>query len=140
MRMPTPCQTIAPFFVDTYDSIAGIRHAVEVGKRLRKHGHKLAGIRLDSGDLAYLSIQARKILNAGGFKDAVIVGSNDLNEHLIASLKQQGAAINLWGVEQSCWSPPTINRLWAAFTNFPPSVIPTEPGTTNSSYRNKRRK
>jgi nicotinate phosphoribosyltransferase len=86
------------FLVDTYDSIQGVRHAVEVGKRLRKRGHKLAGIRLDSGDLAYLSIEARKILNAAGFKGAVIVGSNDLNEHLIASLKQQGAAINTWGV------------------------------------------
>jgi nicotinate phosphoribosyltransferase len=86
------------FLVDTYDSLEGVRHAVEVGKRLRKQGHKLAGIRLDSGDLAYLSVEARKILNAAGFKDAVIVGSNDLNEHLIASLKQQGAAINMWGV------------------------------------------
>jgi len=86
------------FLVDTYDSLQGVRHAVEVGKRLRKRGHKLAGIRLDSGDLAYLSIEARKILNAAGFKGAVIVGSNDLNEHLIASLKQQGAAINTWGV------------------------------------------
>ncbi len=86
------------FLVDTYDSLAGVRHAVQVGKRLRKRGHKLVGIRLDSGDLAYLSIEARKILDAAGFKDAVIVGSNDLNEHLIASLKQQGAAINVWGV------------------------------------------
>jgi nicotinate phosphoribosyltransferase len=58
----------------------------------------LAGIRLDSGDLAYLSIKARKLLNAAGFKDAVIVASNDLDEHLIASLKRQGAAINVWGV------------------------------------------
>ena len=86
------------FLVDTYDSLSGVRHAVEVGKRLRKHGHKLGGIRLDSGDLAYLSIEGRKLLNAAGFKDAVIVASNDLNEHLIASLKQQGAAINVWGV------------------------------------------
>src|SRR5882762_6956143 len=86
------------FLVDTYNSLEGVRHAIEVGKRLRKRGHKLDGIRLDSGDLAYLSIEARKMLNAAGFKDAVIVGSNDLNEHLIASLKQQGAAINVWGV------------------------------------------
>src|SRR5207247_6423562 len=76
----------------------GVRHAVEAGKRLRKQGHKLAGIRLDSGDLAYLSIKARKILDAAGFEDADILASNDLNEHLIASLKQQGAAINVWGV------------------------------------------
>ncbi len=86
------------FLVDTYNSLEGVRHAIEVGKRLGKRGHKLGGIRLDSGDLAYLSIEARKLLNAAGFKDAVIVGSNDLNEHLIASLKQQGAAINVWGV------------------------------------------
>lgn len=86
------------FLVDTYNSLQGVRRAVEVGKRLRKRGHKLAGIRLDSGDLAYLSIETRKILDAAGFKNAVIVGSNDLNEHLITSLKQQGAKINMWGV------------------------------------------
>ncbi|MGD1085320.1 MAG: nicotinate phosphoribosyltransferase [Verrucomicrobiota bacterium] len=84
--------------VDTYETIAGVRHAVEAGRRLRKRGHKLAGIRLDSGDLAYLSVEARKILDAAGFKDAAIVASNDLNEHLIASLKQQGAAVDTWGV------------------------------------------
>jgi nicotinate phosphoribosyltransferase len=86
------------FLVDTYESLKGVRRAIEAGKRLRRQGHKLAGIRLDSGDLAYLSIEARKMLDAAGFKNAVIVGSNDLNEHLIASLKQQGAKINVWGV------------------------------------------
>ena len=86
------------FLVDTYDTIKGVRHAVEVGKRLKKRGHKLVGIRLDSGDLAYLSIKARKLLDAAGFKNAAIMASNDLNEHLIASLKQQGAKINVWGV------------------------------------------
>lgn len=92
--MPNNCT----FLVDTYDSLLGVHHAVEAGKRLRKHGHKMSGIRLDSGDLAYLSIEARKILDAAGFRDAEIVASNDLNEHLIASLKQQGAKINMWGV------------------------------------------
>lgn len=92
--MPNNCI----FLVDTYNSLTGIRHAVEAGKRLRRHGHKFGGVRLDSGDLAYLSIEARKMLDAAGFKDAVIVGSNDLDEHLIASLKQQGATINVWGV------------------------------------------
>jgi nicotinate phosphoribosyltransferase len=58
----------------------------------------MVGIRLDSGDLAYLSIEARKILDAGGFPKAQIVASNDLDEHIIASLKQQGATINVWGV------------------------------------------
>ena len=88
----------AIFLVDTFDSLQGVRYAISVGRQLRRRGHKFAGIRLDSGDLAYLSIKARKLLDAAGFKDAVIVASNDLNEHLIASLKRQKAAINVWGV------------------------------------------
>src|SRR5688572_9365819 len=86
------------FLVDTYSTLEGVRQAVRVGRRLKERGHKLAGIRLDSGDLAYLSIEARKILDEGGFADAAILASNDLNEHLIASLKQQGAKIGVWGV------------------------------------------
>jgi nicotinate phosphoribosyltransferase len=86
------------FLVDTYDSLEGVRHAVEIGRELQRQGHGLAGIRLDSGDLAFLSIKARKILDEAGFKDAVIVASNDLDEHIIESLKQQGAAIGVWGV------------------------------------------
>ena len=86
------------FLVDTYNTREGVRHAIEAGRRLRKLGHKLGGIRLDSGDLAYLSVDARRMLDAAGFKDAVIVGSNDLDERLIASLKHQGAAIHSWGV------------------------------------------
>ncbi|MGA2232241.1 MAG: nicotinate phosphoribosyltransferase, partial [Tepidisphaeraceae bacterium] len=70
----------------------------EVGRQLRKSGHKMVGIRLDSGDLAYLSIEARKILDAAGLTDAIIVASNDLDETIIESLKLQGAAISLWGV------------------------------------------
>jgi nicotinate phosphoribosyltransferase len=58
----------------------------------------MVGIRLDSGDLAYLSIQARKILDDAGFPDATIVGSNDLDEHIIGSLKTQHAKISVWGV------------------------------------------
>ncbi len=92
--MPNNCV----FLVDTYDSLEGVRRAVEVGRRLREQGHEMAGIRLDSGDLAYLSIEARKILDAGGFPRAVIVASNDLDERLIESLKDQGAKIAVWGV------------------------------------------
>lgn len=86
------------FLVDTFDTLEGVRNAVKIGQQLRHRGQELIGIRLDSGDLAYLSIEARKILDAGGFKEAVIVASNDLDEHLIASLKQQGAKIDIWGV------------------------------------------
>jgi nicotinate phosphoribosyltransferase len=84
--------------VDTYNSLRGVRNAIEAGKRLHKAGHKLAGIRLDSGDLAYLSIKAREMLNAAGLKGTAIVASNDLNERLITSLKQQNASIDTWGV------------------------------------------
>ncbi len=84
--------------VDSYDTLQGVRHAIETGKKLRQRGHKLAGIRLDSGDLAYLSIEARKLLDAAGFADTAIVASNDLDETIINSLKQQGAQITVWGV------------------------------------------
>ena len=84
--------------VDTYDTLAGVRHAIETGRKLEEKGHKLSGIRLDSGDLAYLSIEARKLLDAAGFTDTAIVASNDLDETIIGSLKQQGAKINVWGV------------------------------------------
>ena len=84
--------------VDTYDSLQGTRHAIETGKWLREQGRELAGIRLDSGDLAWLSIEARKLLDAAGFQRTVIYASNELDENVIASLKQQGAKIGAWGV------------------------------------------
>lgn len=86
------------FLVDTYDTLQGVRYAVEVGKELRKQGHELLGVRLDSGDLAYLSIEARRILDQGGFPNAGIFASNDLDEYTISSLREQGAAIGVWGV------------------------------------------
>ena len=92
--MPDTCILL----VDTYDTLEDVRKAVRVGRRLRAQGHELAGIRLDSGDLAYLSTEARRILDEGGFPGAAIVASNELDEHVISSLKQQGAPINVWGV------------------------------------------
>lgn len=92
--MPNNCV----FLVDTYDTLEGVKHAIAVGQHLKSSGHRMVGIRLDSGDLANLSIEARKLLDAAGFEDAVIVASNDLDERLIQSLKQQGAAIAVWGV------------------------------------------
>jgi len=94
LAMPNNCI----FLVDTYDTLEGVKKAVEAGLWLRQAGHKMIGIRLDSGDLAYLSIEARKILDDGGFPDALIVASNELDEQIIASLKNQGAKINVWGV------------------------------------------
>jgi len=88
----------AVFLVDTYDTLNGVRHAIEIGLELRSRGARLGGIRLDSGDLAWLSIEARKMLDQAGFTDAAIVASNDLDEHLVESLKRQGARITVWGV------------------------------------------
>jgi nicotinate phosphoribosyltransferase len=92
--MPNNCVLL----VDTYDTIEGVRSAIEVGRGLRKRGYELAGVRLDSGDLAWLSREARRMLDRAGFPDASIVASNDLDERIIASLKQQGSAISVWGV------------------------------------------
>ncbi|TWT29985.1 nicotinate phosphoribosyltransferase [Blastopirellula retiformator] len=92
--MPNNCV----FLVDTYDTLEGVRHAIEAGKELRQRGHKMVGIRLDSGDLAYLSSEARRMLDEAGFPEAAIVGSSDLDEYVIQSLKQQGAKISVWGV------------------------------------------
>lgn len=92
--MPNNCV----FLVDTYDTLEGVDRAIEAGRWLRARGHEMVGIRLDSGDLAYLSIEARRRLDAAGFPRAAILASNDLDEHIIASLKQQGARISFWGV------------------------------------------
>jgi nicotinate phosphoribosyltransferase len=88
----------AIFLVDTYDTLKGVEHAIEMGRWLHEQGHDLGGIRLDSGDLAWLSIEARRMLNDAGFPKAAIVASNDLDEQTIESLKQQGSQINVWGV------------------------------------------
>ncbi|MBR5788984.1 MAG: nicotinate phosphoribosyltransferase, partial [Lachnospiraceae bacterium] len=87
--------------IDTYDTIkSGLPNAIRVFKEMKEAGikPKLYGIRMDSGDLAYLSKKVRAMLDEAGFPDAVISASNDLDEHLIASLKRQGATITSWGV------------------------------------------
>lgn len=92
--MPNNCILL----VDTYDTIEGIVHAIEVGQRLRQEGKALAGIRLDSGDLAALSRRARSMLDEAGLDKVKIVASDGLNEYEIARLRSAGAAIDVWGV------------------------------------------
>lgn len=92
--MPNNCI----FLIDTYDSIQGAKAAVRVAKELRKRGSEMIGVRLDSGDLAHLSVEVRKILDAEGFPQAKIMASNELDEFLIRDMKQQGSAVNYWGV------------------------------------------
>lgn len=87
--------------VDTYDTLnSGIPNAIKIFDELKLKGlsNSSYGIRLDSGDLAYLSKRARKMLDEAGHKDAKICASCDLDEYLIAELKRQGAKINTWGV------------------------------------------
>jgi nicotinate phosphoribosyltransferase len=86
------------FLVDTYATLDGVRSAIEAGRWLREQGRELVGIRLDSGDLAWLSQEARRMLDEAGFPRAAILASNELDEHVIQSLRDQHAAIAVWGV------------------------------------------
>jgi nicotinate phosphoribosyltransferase len=103
------------FLVDTYDTLEGVAHAIAAGKELRATGHALGGIRLDSGDLAHLSIQARAMLDEAGFPDAKIVASNDLDETLIGNIIDQGARIDVWGVGTklvTCYDQPALGGVY----------------------------
>lgn len=103
------------FLVDTYDTLRGVERAVAAGRALRERGHELVGIRIDSGDLAWLSKRAREILDEGGFPEAVIVASNELDEHLITSLRDQGARIDVWGVGTklaTAWDQPALGGVY----------------------------
>jgi len=91
-----PKQTV--FLVDTYDTVEGVKRAIEVGKWLKSQDQPFVGIRLDSGDLADLSIKARHLLDQAGFSKTQIIASNELDETLISELKRQGAKIDIWGV------------------------------------------
>lgn len=92
--MPKNCILL----VDTYDVKQGVANAITVGLEMREAGERLAGIRIDSGDLAWLSSYARRELDAAGLSDCKIVVSNDLDEYTIASIREQGAPIDSWGV------------------------------------------
>ena len=88
--------------VDTYDTLkSGVPNAIRVGKEMQERGEQLKGIRLDSGDLAYLAKESRKMLDNSGLKDVKIAASNQLDEHVIKSLNEQQAPIDLFGVGTS---------------------------------------
>jgi len=92
---PTSCLLL----VDTFDTLrSGVPNAIKVFDELRAQGHEPVGIRLDSGDLAYLSREARRMLDEAGYPNAKICASGDLDENLIRDLKLQGACIDTWGV------------------------------------------
>jgi nicotinate phosphoribosyltransferase len=86
------------FLIDTYDTLkSGVVNAITVGKALAAQGRNF-GVRLDSGDIHYLSVEVRKRLDAAGLKNATISVSNDLDESIIQTLKEAQAPVNMWGV------------------------------------------
>lgn len=98
--MAHPNNTI--LLVDTYDTLkSGLPHAIQTAREMQKNGHKLLAIRLDSGDLAYLAKKSRQMLDDAGLQDVKIVASNQLDEYLIKSLKEQNAPIDIFGVGTS---------------------------------------
>eukprot|EP01059_Diplonema_ambulator_P013989 TRINITY_DN24775_c0_g1_i1.p1 TRINITY_DN24775_c0_g1~~TRINITY_DN24775_c0_g1_i1.p1 ORF type:complete len:474 (+),score=137.10 TRINITY_DN24775_c0_g1_i1:52-1473(+) len=101
--------------VDTYDTDDGIMKAVEVGKRLAAKGHKLDGIRLDSGDLAAHSIKARQAFDSEGLDYVKIVASDDLDESRITDFISRGARIDVWGVGTrlaTCYDQPALGCVY----------------------------
>lgn len=92
--MPNNCV----FLVDTYDTIEGVKNAIKVGQQLRAKGYEMNGIRLDSGDLAALSIAARQLLDEADFQNTKIVASDGLDEYQMKTLKERGAKITTWGI------------------------------------------
>ena len=85
--------------IDTYNTLeSGLPNAIKVFDELRANGHEPLGVRIDSGDLEYLSKEIRKILDDAGYPNVKITASNDLDEYAISTLKSQGAKIDIWGV------------------------------------------
>ncbi|MGI6593779.1 MAG: nicotinate phosphoribosyltransferase [Christensenellales bacterium] len=133
--------------VDTYDTLrSGVPNAIKVFKKLREKGYEPIGIRLDSGDLAYLSKQARKMLDEAGFPNAKIVASNDIDENIIASLNAQGAKIDLWGVGTkliTSYDNPSLGGVYklSAIEDENNNLIPkmklsdTQEKTTNPGFK-----
>jgi len=85
--------------VDTYDTLkSGIPNAISVARELRSRGHELRGVRLDSGDLAYLSRESRRMFDEAGFPGVKIVASNELDEFVIDSIRDEGGKVDIYGV------------------------------------------
>ena len=101
--------------VDTYNVEQGIENAITVGLEMRQRGQRLAGIRIDSGDLAWLAKMARRMLDAAGLADCGIVLSNDLDEYTIQSILDEGAPVTSWGVgtKLACaFDQPTLGGVY----------------------------
>ena len=108
---PTNCVLL----VDTYDVEQGIKNAITVGLEMRERGERLSGIRIDSGDLAWECKMARRMLDEAGLTDCGVVLSNDLDEYLIRSIRDEGAVVASWGVGTklaSAYDQPTLGGVY----------------------------
>ena len=111
--------------VDTYDTLRGVEKAIRVGLRMKEKGQQLHGIRLDSGDLAELSIKAREMLDSAGLPAVRIVASDDLDEFRIEELLSRGARIDLWGVGTriaTCFDQPALGCVYKVCPLMPPAA------------------
>ena len=112
--------------VDTYDVEQGIRNAITVGLEMRARGERLAGIRIDSGDLAWLAKMARRMLDEAGLEDCGIVLSNDLDEYTIQSILDEGAPVSSWGVgtKLACaFDQPTLGGVYKLSATRAPGQV-----------------
>ena len=101
--------------VDTYDTLEGVKKAIEIAKKLNSKGQQLLGIRLDSGDLTQLSRAARGLLDEAGLKNTKVIASNDLDEYSILKLKEAGAKIDIWGIGTklaTCYDQPALGGVY----------------------------
>ncbi|MBD3352740.1 MAG: nicotinate phosphoribosyltransferase [Candidatus Lokiarchaeota archaeon] len=102
--------------VDTYDTLkSGVPNAIKIGKYLRERGHDLKSIRLDSGDLASLSKEARIMLDEAGFKDTKIIVSSDIDEYKISSIQERGGKVDIWGIGTklaTAYEDPALNGVY----------------------------
>jgi nicotinate phosphoribosyltransferase len=108
-------KNMTSLLVDTYDTLKGVLHAIEVGQWLRKEGMDLAAIRLDSGNLLELSRKSRQLLDQAGFRSTQIIASGDLDENIIHTLKSNAAPIDAWGVGTrlvTSYDQPTLNTIY----------------------------
>ncbi|MHA1730041.1 MAG: nicotinate phosphoribosyltransferase [Promethearchaeota archaeon] len=123
--------------VDTYDTLkSGIPNAIKIGKELRKKGKSLKAIRLDSGNLAVLSREARKILDDAGFKDTKIIISNDVDEYFIQKFRENGGKADIWGIGTklvTCYDDPALGGVFkmVKFDGEPKIKLAENPAKTN---------
>lgn len=108
---PTNCVLL----IDTYDVMKGLENAITVGLEMKERGERLIGVRIDSGDLAWLAKQCRRRLDEAGLEDCGIVLSNDLDEYTIRSIRDQGAVVASWGVGTklaTAYDQPTLGGVY----------------------------